>query len=150
MCAQCVMEWPALRAAVGVELSSLRHAVGVEALERLEAPLRSKVRLVEGDMLATPSGFESATLVYVASLLFDDDFMSRLGARLAAMPGLRAVASLRPFPPDSLPGFRDDPVNFAADATVLADRVEVTWGAARVFMYRRQDEEDHGAREARS
>jgi hypothetical protein len=34
-------------------------------------------------------------------LLFDDAFMRRLGRKLASLPRLRAVATLRPFPPDA-------------------------------------------------
>ena len=34
-------------------------------------------------------------------LLFDDAFMRRLGRKLASLPRLRAIATLRNFPPDA-------------------------------------------------
>ena len=90
-------------------------------------------------------GCEDATLIYVASLLFDDAFMSMLGARLARLPHLRTIATLSRFPPGSLPGFVDDERNFAPDedAAVLRERLEVTWGAARVFVYHKQANMPH-------
>ena len=120
--------------AIGIELSKTRHDVGQAGLQRVDdSELRARVQLVQADMLVCPH-LEDATLIYVASLLFDDDFMSRLGSRLAALPNVHCVASLRQFPLGSLPGFTEDPSNVQSS---LADRVEVTWGAAHVFIYRR-------------
>ena len=77
--------------------------------------------------------------MYIASLLFDDDFMARLGARLAALPALRTIATLRQFPEGSLPGFVEADRNLASFEETLRERLDVTWGAARVFVYRRSD-----------
>lgn len=142
---QAVLEWPVDRA-VGIELSPSRDAVGRAALARAQAStdveLRAvgeRVELRRDDMIACV-GCEDATLIYVASLLFDDTFMKRLGERLSQLPRVRCVASLRPFPPGSLgPNFVADSDNFRSDddPSTLADRVEVTWGRARVYLYRR-------------
>lgn len=135
---QAALEWPCHRA-VGLELAQSRHRVGELALSRAAPHVRQRVSLRCEDMIAC-ARCEDATLVYVASLLFDDAFMSQLGERLSELPRLRAIASLRRFPPDSLPGFVEDERNFASgtDAATLRDRVEVTWGAARVFLYWRE------------
>ena len=134
MVIQCALEWPSLRSMLGVELSHTRHATAVAAHSR-DPQLLHKVQLIEGDMLAVD--LSDVDVLYVASLLFDDEFMGRLGGVLARQPRLRAVASLTPFPPDSLPGFSDDPSNFGESADMLSERVEVTWGAARTYVYRR-------------
>lgn len=135
---QCALEWPC-RKAVGIELSDTRHGIAQRALERCPPAVRARATLVHGDLLDLEE-CEDATIIYVASLLFDDPFMARLGQRLTeALPRLRMVTSLTRFPPDALPGFTERMSNFAADVDpdVLAERVEVTWGAARVFVYER-------------
>ena len=133
---QTALEWHEISRAVGIELSDTRHAVGAAALARAPASLRARASLRRADMLL--DGCRDANLVYVASLLFDEAFMRRLGAVLAAAPRLRSVATLREFPPGSLPGFVPDESNRARDADMLDERVEVTWGAARVYLYHRE------------
>ena len=137
---QAALEWPCQRS-VGIELAKSRHMVGKMALSRASREVRERAVLKCADMIAC-EGCEDATLVYVASLLFDDPFMSLLGGKLAQLPHLRTIAALTRFPPGSLPGFVDDERNSAPDmdAAVLRERLEVTWGAARVFLYYRQDE----------
>eukprot|EP00966_Prymnesium_polylepis_P246240 5695471-Prymnesium_polylepis.1 len=114
MVLQCALEWPSLSSVLGVELSASRHGVAAMALRRCEETLgpglTSKVRLYEDDMLSATcaAAIDDVTIMYVASLLFDDDFMARLGGVLAARPRLRAVATLTRFPPDALPGFQED------------------------------------------
>ena len=135
---QAALEWPVARA-VGVELAASRHSVGQDALARVsEDALRARIVLRRGDIIAC-EGCEDATIVYVASLLFDDAFMSRLAARLSELPRLRAVATLTRFPPGALAGFHEAAANAAPDhlEAVRRERVEVTWGAARVFVYER-------------
>ena len=137
---QAAMEWPVARA-VGVELATSRDAVGQSALSRMEDPsLRDRIALRRGDIIAC-DGCEDATIVYVASLLFDDAFMVRLGHRLAELPNLRTVATLRRFPPEALPAFEEAPQNAGRDEDeqVMRSRIEVTWGAARVFVYERRE-----------
>jgi hypothetical protein len=141
---QAALEWP-VASAVGIELSASRDAVAQAALRRAEPLLRKPARLERADMLACEGSCRDATIVYVASLLFDDDFMFRLGQFLSqSMPDLRSIASLRRFPPGSLPGFVEDERNDVPDEVALRDRleccVEVTWGAARVFLYERRAE----------
>ena len=134
---QAALEWPVDRA-VGVELSASRNDIGIAALCRAAPSLRERTSLRADDMIACP-GCEDATLVYCASLLFEDEFMGRLGRRLEELPRLRRVATLRRFPPGALRGFDEAPENAAPDDDddVLAERVEVTWGAARVYLYER-------------
>ena len=115
----------------GVELSASRHAAGLAALARADAATARRVQLQQADIIETGAG--DATIGYVASLLFDENFMARLGAKLDAAPRLRRLVSLEPFPPGSLTSFELD----AAEHP----RVEVTWGAAHVYVYsRRRDE----------
>ena len=135
---QAALEWPVQRA-VGVELSASRHAVGEAAMARADPSLQKRVVLREGDMIAC-DGCEDMTILYVAGLLFDEPFMARLGERLGQLPRLRAITTLQRFPPDSLPeSFVEDPSNAAPhdDAAARSERVEVTWGAARVYRYER-------------
>ncbi|KAL1510563.1 hypothetical protein AB1Y20_006864 [Prymnesium parvum] len=145
MVLQCALESPWLRA-VGVELSPTRHRVAVEARRQCErmagAHTARRITLLEGDMLSPQlaGALDDATIVYVASLLFDDSFMQRLGRMLAERPRVRAIATLSRFPSGALPGFREDESNFPPDEQVLDRRVEVTWGAARVYLYHKVDE----------
>jgi hypothetical protein len=80
--------------------------------------------------------------VYCASLLFDDAFMARLASRLASLPRVRMIATLTRFPAGTSldDGFEEDPSNASRsdDPQTLRERVEVTWGAARVYLYRRR------------
>ena len=111
-----------------------RRAVGVAprrglaALARADAATARRVQLQQADIIETGAG--DATIGYVASLLFDEKFMARLGAKLDAAPRLRTLVSLEPFPPGSLRSFELD----AAEHP----RVEVTWGAAHVYVYSRR------------
>ena len=136
---QAALEWPVERA-VGVELAASRNTIGEKALARVaDASLRRKVDLRVGDIIEC-KGCEDASLVYVASLLFDDPFMSRLGQRLSELPKLRRVAVLTRFPESALPGFVESAENAAPDndPQVRRERLEVTWGAARVYLYEKQ------------
>lgn len=122
---QAALEWPCSRA-IGVELSEIRHRVGEDALARAPPHLRARAVLLKDDML-TCSAVESATLVYCASLLFDDAFMARLAERLAAIPRVRVIATLTRFPPEALgDGFVEDVRNGARsdDPQTLRERVE--------------------------
>lgn len=125
--AQAFLEWPAVSAAIGVELSPTRSARAVEAWESLmidddadalrrellsSAPANASVaavaakdavRFLEGDMFEVD--VSRATHVYVASLCFTEPLLARLAQKLAAeAPRLRGVATLKPFP-QGLPGF---------------------------------------------
>jgi len=135
---QAALEWPCSHA-VGIELSRTRHRVGEVALSRTAPFVRQRATLRCADMLAC-EGCEDATLIYVASLVFDDAFMRQLGTRLSQLPRLRAIASLRPFPPGALPEFVPAKRNAAPDSdpATLRERVEATWGATRVFIYARE------------
>ncbi|KAL3910291.1 MAG: hypothetical protein SGPRY_009111, partial [Prymnesium sp.] len=113
MVLQCAMDWPFLGGVVGVELSSSRHQVAEQALSRLAdwcgPQIVEKVRLYHADMLSPQLApmLDDVTHVYVASLLFDDAFMARLGSMLASQPKIQAVATLSRFPPGSLLGFEE-------------------------------------------
>lgn len=116
MVLQCALEWPFLSSVIGVELSKTRHDTATKALHRCEAmfgpDVSRRVQLVHGDMLAPDVAglLDHVTLVYVASLLFDDEFMIRLGGMLSARPKLRRVATLSRFPAGALPGFHEQGV----------------------------------------
>lgn len=137
---QAALEWPC-RSAIGVELSESRHLVGIRALARAPPELRARAVLLQEDML-TCRKLEEATIVYCASLLFDDAFMARLASRLASLPRVRMIATLTRFPAGTSldDGFEEDPSNASRsdDPQTLRERVEVTWGAARVYLYRRR------------
>lgn len=137
---QAALEWPC-RSAIGVELSESRHLVGISALARAPPELRARAVLLQEDML-TCRKLEEATIVYCASLLFDDAFMARLASRLASLPRVRMIATLTRFPAGTSleNGFEEDPSNASRsdDPQTLRERVEVTWGAARVYLYRRR------------
>jgi len=137
---QAALEWPC-RLSVGVELSESRHNVAAMALARAEPKTQRRALVLQDDLL-TCTGIEDATIVYVASLLFDDEFMAQLGERLSSLPRIRAIATLTRIPPESLgEHFVEDPRNAARsdDQQTLRERVEVTWGAARVFLYWREE-----------
>ena len=124
---QAALEWPC-RSCIGVELSESRHRAGEVALARAGSAVQERVRLYHDDLLCCPA-CEEASIVYVASLLFDDAFMTKLGARLAALPKLRTVVTLTRFPAGALPDeFVEDSRNFACSEhpSVLRERVEVT------------------------
>ena len=138
---QAALEWPCRRS-VGVELSKSRHDVAAMALARAQPSVQRRTSLLHDDLL-TCTDFEDATIVYVASLLFDEAFMARLAERLSSLPRVRAIATLTRLPTESLGmQFVEDPRNAARsdDPQTLRERVEVTWGAARVYLYWRRDE----------
>lgn len=90
--------------AIGVELAPQRVARGQLALAaaRAEAlPGAKRATLIEADMLRCP--LEDATVVYTCSTAFPSAFMRRLMRRLAQLPRLRMIVSLRDF--DRHPGF---------------------------------------------
>ena len=125
--AQACLAIPGLRG-VGVELAESRHAVAAAAEQRPGWPPLASAR--HADILHTP--MDECTHVYFASVAFDDTFMAKCGAKLAELPRLTAVATLRRFPNFALErsGFKED----LADEQVC---VEVTWGVARCYVYRR-------------
>ena len=116
--------------AVGIELSPTRHAVAVEALRRVPAPHRGEAR--QDDLLG--ADLMDATVAFVAGLLFDDAFMRRLGRKLEALPRLRAIATLRPFPPDAWA--RLQAAGFAERGA--GHDLACTWGTATVYVYVRE------------
>ena len=112
--------------AVGIELSPTRHAVAVAALAQVPVPHRCEAR--REDLLAVPC--DDATVAFIAGLLFDDAFMTRLGRKLATLPRLRAIATLSPFPPDA----RDRLAAAGYEERGGGD-LECTWGPAPVYLY---------------
>jgi hypothetical protein len=119
---QAAMEYTGLKT-VGVELSEKRHEAAATAARRAALP---NVLLVHGDLLQACC--EDATLVFVVSLAFGDELMRRLGAKLARLPALRAVALLgRDLPARALDGFEAS----------ACSHVAVTWGVARLYVHRR-------------
>jgi hypothetical protein len=89
---QAHLEWD-VDLAVGIELAASRHARALKALRALDeltsrAPAAGgRVLLQCGDMLR--ADLSAATVVWCAALLFSEDFMRSLAAKLAACPRLR-------------------------------------------------------------
>ena len=100
--------------AVGVELAATRHAAAVQALAGLTqlvsagelAQPTGTVELIQGDMLKTVFDVAPGTyvVVYLGSLCFDEEFMTRLGKVVAAERCVQTVLTLQTFP-DGLTGF---------------------------------------------
>ena len=126
--AQACLEVPGLTG-VGVELSEARHRLAAAAATRPGWPPLASAR--QGDALKASMG--ECTHVYLASLMFDAAFMARLAAKLAQQPKLTTVLTLKRFGEGELVGFEE--VDVAAETGGRV--VEVTWGAAKVFLYRR-------------
>ena len=135
--AQIAMQRPEVRA-VGIELSQTRHAVACAALERL-APAPHRAAAVHGDILAAPC--DGATVVFIAGLLFDDGFMRRLGERLAALPRVRAIATLRPFPADTVARL----ASLGLEERAGPAQLTCTWAVQRVYVYERRSSGDEPA-----
>lgn len=126
---QACIQHPGIRG-VGIELAASRHAVAAAASARDGWPPGASAR--QADLLRAE--IEDATKVYVASLVFPGAFMARLGERLATLPKLETVATLKRFPvcddgSCALHGFAED--------VAAGKYVEVTWGVAWVHLYRR-------------
>lgn len=96
---------------VGVEMSTTRHERALLALEESTAT-DGKVTFMRGDcasdaVWAAGGPLSSTTDVWLCSLLFGNDLMSRLADRIAECPTIRRVATLKTFP-DGLDGYRED------------------------------------------
>mmetsp|Transcript_74361 Transcript_74361/g.174537 ORF Transcript_74361/g.174537 Transcript_74361/m.174537 type:complete len:215 (+) Transcript_74361:191-835(+) len=127
-----------VKQSTGVELSPSRHCVAETIRERnVHSDVNWKFLAVQGglarvcfvcdDIMTCP--LNSATHIYVASLLFSKEFLVRLGGRLSDLSGLRRVATLQPFP-GGLKGF-------TLRGTIDAD---MTWAErVPVWIYVRDD-----------
>eukprot|EP00434_Breviolum_minutum_P008394 symbB.v1.2.007407.t2/scaffold452.1/size203995/20 len=112
---QSYLEWPGVKRALGVELSTTRAKHAWEAWESLllndeafelrqmalslagedEAPNPAEeVQLLKGDLLDVD--ISEATHVYVSSLCFPESLIFDVSMKLKEAPQLRAVASLQP------------------------------------------------------
>ena len=91
-----------VRAGVGVEIAPPRHERAVALRATLPAAEAERLTFTLGDCADsatwTTRPLAEATVVYVASLLFDKPLLERVAARLAAAPQLRTVATPRRFP----------------------------------------------------
>lgn len=110
-----------VRAGVGVEIAPPRHERAVALRATLPAAEAERLTFVLGDCANTATWttgpLAEATVVYVASLLFDKPLLERVAARLAAAPQLHTVATLRRFP-TGLRGF---------DESEPCERCEMSW-----------------------
>ena len=81
-----------------------------------------------GDCAATATWADErlagTTVAFVSNLLFPRELTRRLGACLAGVAQLRAVATLRRFPEGSLPGFEE---------CGPCERCEMSW-TARIYV----------------
>ena len=119
--------WGCVRS-VGIELSHTRHVAAVTAAERAReaGALRNAcpLHIVEGDIMKEP--LDDLTVVYVASLLFDDAMLDELAERLEAARGVQWVATLRPLNPARLSTLQ-------LDASIM---LPMSWDEdAEVFLY---------------
>lgn len=87
---------------VGIELSHTRHLAAIAAAERARSLdlVRCPLEIIEGDILV--EDLTGLTVVYVASLLFEDEMLAQLAARLDSVPSVQWVATLRPFDKEHL------------------------------------------------
>lgn len=120
-------QWGCIRS-VGIELSHTRHMAAVAAAERArEAGALQEtcpLQLSEGDILTEP--LDGLTVVYVASLLFEDEMLDQLAARLEAVKSVQWVATLRRLNPEVLSTLQ-------LDASIM---VPMSWDEdAEVFLY---------------
>lgn len=89
--------------ATGVELSPTRHALAVQALERLaqsEAEAAARVRLVLGDAVESEdalAAMRAATVIYANNLLFGAALQERLAQRLREAKAARFVVVTKAF-----------------------------------------------------
>ena len=150
-CSQAVQEF-GVRCAVGIELSSTRHATAVEERQGLESSIAERVLLECGDcadeafwsppkvafcskgLCKQPGGLlADATVLWICSELYSDELMGRIGERICGS-NVRAVATLRAFP-GGLDGYeRQEP----------PERCEMSWRAA-LMDPRKPDEELAGS-----
>lgn len=112
--------------ACGIEFAQSRHELAVASLEREADDLASRIVFTQADCAdpalwavadldAGSHGAEGSdtcalsgvTVVYASNLLFGQELMARLAARLEACHTVRAVASLRPWEPNGLAGFHE-------------------------------------------
>ena len=134
MVAQCWLECH-VQSSMGVELSRTRHDCAVEGLARLlvddDAPAAASTaaapEFVHGDILAALPELE-VSHAYVASLLFDDCMLAKLGRALDAS-SVASIATLSDFPSEYF-------------ERVGKRRAAMSWNAAGggtdVFLYQRR------------
>ena len=105
-CTQAVGDF-SVRSAVGVELSSTRHALArakVSEFLSSHGCAEGRVRLVcadcAGDEVWDPDDgvLRDASVVWMSSALFSEELMNRIGRRLESSESVRAVATLQRFP----------------------------------------------------
>lgn len=143
---QAFLEWPSVRRAVGVELSSSRsaharrawqhlldsgearrlrqaalaHQPGAGRTRDISLDMMGDLDLLEADLLE--ADVRDATHIYLSSLCFGDDLMAQIVHKLKAEARcLRRIASLRSLPCSREAGFR-----YTGDVDV-----EMTWTGAQ-------------------
>ena len=143
--------------ACGVELAASRHARAVERLQRAPLEVASRVRFVLGDCAGDDTWLDGGPLstvthVWIASLLYSPELMTRLARRLssAESSSVRAIATLRRFP-DGVRGFVEEEPPEPCEMSWTA-RIALSSGAGAddewahpgspVYIYRRQTADD--------
>lgn len=110
------------------------EALALSPTFEMRAGARS-MRLVHGDCLKVD--LAGATAVYMANLTWPDEAVAAIGARLAATPSVRIVASLKPLP--SLSTYRGAALKPAGTLLLpmsWQDRNNNSYGVP-VYLYRR-------------
>ena len=137
-----------VRRAIGIELSSSRHAHAVQSL-RLESALASRVHFLEGDCADArlwDENLSECTVIFVSNLLFDSALNLRLKSCVEQhAPRARAVACLRKFSEGVLLEGFEEPIMLPCETSwsaPLALPADATWVAPRrgtsVYVYERR------------
>jgi SAM-dependent methyltransferase len=120
------------RRAVGVEMAPSRHRLAEAARGREPDAVASRVAFVcadcaEAGLWEAPDGaLAGVTCLYVSSLLFSSELMSRLAAHIAAADdSLRVVASLKRWDEGELEGFSE---------LVPPEMCETSWTVSMVVV----------------
>ena len=112
---------------VGVEMAGSRHELAEAALASENADIADRVALVAADCSdpalwrAPDALLRGITVIYMGSLMFSPELMTRLAQLIESSPSVRAVATLKRFTDDRPPGgFRE-----CSDA----EKCETSWTA---------------------
>lgn len=98
---QTFMSYP-LKIVTGIEINEKRHHIAIKVKEKIQEQLpklfdqNHRLNLLAGDFFNHP--FEDVTIIYICSLVFSYDLLSRVGEKINSMPNLKKIASIRKIP----------------------------------------------------
>ncbi|KAJ8599537.1 hypothetical protein CTAYLR_007115 [Chrysophaeum taylorii] len=108
LAAQAYLE-AGVRRAIAVEFFEARHERAVEAWQRLATEGAELREDFDADALVhvcadvLDADLEGVTHAFVSNYCFGEETNARIADRLAVLPGLRRIATSRPFPPPHFP-----------------------------------------------